>query len=57
MSLDRIPGAKPGFLERGIIYTCIKVWGICFADFISHENEIIWSHRIFKNGGREGGFV
>ena len=26
-------GADPGFLEMGFI--CIKVWGACFADFIS----------------------
>ena len=24
-------GADPGFLERGFV--CIKVWGVCFADF------------------------
>ena len=25
----------PGYLERGFICTCIKVWGFRFADFIS----------------------
>ena len=35
-----LPGAYPGFLERGFI--CIKVWSR-FADFIIfHDNEIIW---------------
>ena len=63
------PGVGPGFLERGFI--CIKVWRVRFAGsisyfsyimYISHENEIIWSHRdqiisfhwTFKNGRRRG---
>ena len=38
------PCYKCRFLEKQFL--CIKVWGVCFADFISisYENEIIWSH-------------
>ena len=35
-------GADPGFLERGFMY--IKLILSHFSQ-ISHENEIIWSHR------------
>ena len=41
------PGADPGFLERELLG--IKVLGVRFADltnfsYISHEDEMIWSH-------------
>ena len=46
------------FLERGFV-----IKGVGFAltklshfAYVSHENDIIWSHRIFKNRGRGGGF-
>ena len=66
-------GVDPGFLGRGFIcifalfltFICIKVWGFALQILshiqISYENEIIWSHklfrfhRIFKNWGWEGG--
>ena len=42
-----ISGADPRFLQRGFIF--IKMWGftlLILSNFyyISHENEIIWSH-------------
>ena len=64
----KIPGADPGFLERGFI--CIKVCGVCYADLISFLLNIQWKrnvfgltetklfhfHRIFKSGGLGGRF-
>ena len=34
--------ADPGFLKRGFIHVCIKVWGVCIADFISFFLNIPW---------------
>ena len=44
----KVSGADPEFLERGFL--CIKVWVFALLIYlifsqISHENEIIWSHR------------
>ena len=58
-----IAGADPGFLKRGFI--CINVFVVRFADFIIPmkmkqfgltETKLFYFHRIFKKGGREGGF-
>ena len=61
-----VSGADQGFLERGFI--CIKVCGVALVilshfSYISHKNEIIWSHRqssfiyigYLKTGDGEGG--
>ena len=62
-----VAGADPGFLKRGFI--CLKMRGVRFADFILFfkylmemnlfgltETKLFHFHRIFKNGGRGGGF-
>ena len=47
LEVFRLSGADSGFLERGFI--CIMVWWFAVLilshfSYISHENEIIWSH-------------
>ena len=44
---QKLPGTDPGFLERGFVGTCIKVWGFALLFLsrfpqIPHENEKIW---------------
>ena len=60
-----IRGGSRISLKGVLLLTCVCVCvGGRFVDFILfflniHENELIWSHchRIFKNGGGEGGVV
>ena len=54
-------GGRGGSRISGKGFICIKMWGLALVVFshfsyLSHENEIIWSHSlIFANGGEGGG--
>ena len=42
-SMSSSTGVDPGFLERGFIYIPLLI--LSHFSLITHENEIIWSHR------------